>query len=212
MRPIKFAMFAFAVLLAASAQAQTAGEDARIATALTGGISLGHETAGTVSGEAVVRLTGPIAFTVEAGHLWNVGTQDLDTRAQTIATALGATATAAYRVTFVDAGVRLRIPIASGARPYVGASVGVARVRTDTTFTANGSAASPSGVQLGSDLSGAVTKPTVGVSGGAMLAVGAHAFIDLGARYTRIFARTSQIPDDQGINVVRLQAGIGVRF
>ena len=144
----------------------------------------------------------------------NVGTQHLATRAQTIATAVGATANAAQRVTALDAGVRVRWPPSSRLQPYLAVGAGVARVRTETAFSVNGTsvAADARGIQLGSDLSGTVTKPVVVVGVGVTWTPRSRAFGDVSVRSSRILPRTSRIPHDQGIDTVRLQAGVGIRF
>jgi opacity protein-like surface antigen len=170
------------------------------------GVTFGHQSSGSVAGECGVRVTDALDV-FEGGHLWNVGTQDLDTRARTIANA-------AYRVSYVDVGVRYRWRATPRVQRCVAAGVGVAHVRSETVLSVNGTAVAPDsrGIQFGPDLNGTVTKPFLAIGGGATMPLHSRYVADVGVRYGRILPRTSQLPHDQGINTVRVQAGIGVRF
>jgi hypothetical protein len=46
----------------------------------------------------------------------------------------------------------------------------------------------------------------------ATLPFSSRIFGDLSARYGQIFSKTSAIPGDAAIDLVRLQAGVGLRF
>jgi opacity protein-like surface antigen len=176
------------------------------------GATVAHQVSGALGGEAGFRLTGAVDAFVEGGHLWNVGTQDLDARAQTIAHVVGADVSDAYRVTYLDAGVRLHWIVMPKLRPYLTAGAGVARVRTDTVLTVSGQIVKPEtvGIELGPDLNGSVNKPLLTIGGGATLPLQTHLVADLSVRYGRIWPVTSAIPNDRGINTVRLQVGVGI--
>jgi hypothetical protein len=68
------------------------------------------------------------------------------------------------------------------------------------------------GIQVGADLSGVITKPVIVAGGGVIVRMGSRSFVDVGVSYTRINARPSRIPYDEALDVVRLQAGVGIRF
>lgn len=178
-----------------------------------GGGGGGSSFAAALGAEGVFRIRNGWAWFIRGGRLSNVAPADLATRAQRIATAVGATADVTTRVTGLTAGLRLSWEWRRWTAYTVGAA-GVARVRQETTFSAGGTAVVPGtqGIQLGADLDGSVTKPTLVAGGGVTVPAATRTFVDLGVRYIRIMPRPSQIPRDQGINAVRLHAGLGVRF
>lgn len=208
------------IALAAQSQAQTpAGSDSsRYYAEFDGGPTFGHKSSGSFGGEGGVRITGPYWVFVEGGHMANVGTQGLEDRAAIIANAVGATTSTAYKVNYFDAGLRYDIhknfKTFSYLHPYLVFGVGVAAVNADTAFAVNGTTvpADQLGIQLGADLSGTTNKAFLTFGGGMTYPFAARYFIDGTLRYGHIFARTSEIEGDTGINSLRLQFGVGVRF
>lgn len=185
-----------------------------MSVAFTSGASFGY--ASSIGGEGSMRLARALDLIVAGAHVWNLTPADVASRAQTIANAVGATATTTVHANVFDAGFRIYVPQLGGrhVRPYALAGGGIAFLQTHTAFAVGGgtSDADTLGIQLGRDLSGTTIKPSILVGGGAVVTPSRRLFIDLGFRYDRIFARPSQIPRDQVLNAVRLQIGAGVRF
>lgn len=204
------------LLAAASARAQTPARpnDPDAAVAFTGGASFGY--ASSVGGEASKRIGDAGDILLAVAHVWNLTPADVSLRARTIGNAVGATAVTAVHAEVFDVGFRGYLPLMSPryGRPYALAGGGAAYLRTRTTFALKGvpTTADALGVQLGRDLGGNTMKLSLLVGGGVVVTPSRHLFIDLGVRYNRIFARPSQIPEDQNLNAVRLQLGAGVRF
>jgi opacity protein-like surface antigen len=163
----------------------------------------------------------------EGGHIGSVATPDLGVNAQTIAGALGDALklskdlrTVGYSVkepaTFGVIGFKYLIPISGSgqsvgkAHPYVMGGVGIAKVQKNVAFTIGGTDVTSTlqqyGVQLGSDLSGSVTKPMLSLGGGVTWPVWRQLVLDFQYRYGRIFA------DDQAIVAQRAGVGLGIRF
>ena len=215
-------VLAFGLLAAPVAQAQTsaAGTDQSLFYAdFTAGATFGHKSSGSVGAEGGYHVADDVDVFVEGGRMANVGTQDLDNRASTIANALGATFSASQKVGYFDVGVRYHLPDhwVSRARvrstvlhPYVAFGVGVAHVRNETVLSINGTP--DVNVQYGSDLNGTLNKALVMFGGGVTAPFAKRFLVDVSYRYGRIFAKTGEIENDVGINTNRLQFGFGVRF
>lgn len=148
--------------------------------------------------------------------MFTVGSSDLDARAQTIGNAVGATTSASYKISYYDGGVRYnpQILFRNMFEPYLELGFGGATVTAQTTFAVNGTVVPPEslGVQLGEDLSGTVGKGFIMFGGGATYAFATRYFADGSLRYGHVLARTSVIENDTGINTLRLQFGVGIRF
>src|SRR5579864_2028161 len=197
------------------AQVPAAGTDqSRAYLEVTAGATVGHNSSGSFGGEAGVRVMHGLDAFLEGGRMKNIGTSDLDARALIIGNAVGAVTAAHYEVNFVDLGVRYHVPMTGRLHPFVVFGAGLAQVRSVTTFTVNGVVTPPPalGVVLGSDLSGALKKPLLTLGGGASVTFAKSFFADGSIRYGRIFPKTSQIENDTGINTVRIQFGLGVKF
>src|SRR5262249_38117406 len=131
----------FVALLAVAGRSEAqppAGDESRFYAGLTLGATFGHKSSGSVGVEAGGMRGGPIGIFVEGGHMMNVGTEDLDARAQKIANAVGATASASYKVNYFAVGVRVAPDFALRARPYVVLGGGVAKVTSETALAVNG--------------------------------------------------------------------------
>jgi opacity protein-like surface antigen len=190
------------------------GDESRFYAGLTLGATFGHKSSGSVGVEAGGMFGGPLGVFIEGGHMMNVGTEDLDARAQKIANAVGATASASYKVNYFAVGVRVAPDFALRARPYVVLGGGVAQVRAETALAVNGTTVPPAnlGVQFGSDLSGSEKKGYFTIGGGVMYPLMTRLFVDGSYRYGHIAAKTDVIENDTGINTNRLQVIIGVKF
>jgi opacity protein-like surface antigen len=218
MRLARIASCAIVVLAwAAPGRAQTTPSDeGRYYAAFDAAATFGHQSSGAFGAEGGFRLSGPYTIYAEGGHMNNVGTRHLEDRALSIANAVGATASTAYKVNYFDAGIRYEpnalLPVKM--HPYVLLGFGVASVKADTAFSVNGTTVPPEslGISLGDDLGGTVSKPLFILGGGVTYPLAQRYFLDGSFRYTRIFAKTSVIEDDEAINTARLQIGIGVRF
>ena len=204
--------------VAARVQAQAAPvlDTSRFYAEFTGGANFGHTSSGTLGAEGGYRIKGPWQVFFEAGHMFTVGSSDLDARAQTIGNAVGATTSASYKISYYDGGVRYnpQILFRNMFEPYLELGFGGATVTAQTTFAVNGTVVPPEslGVQLGEDLSGTVGKGFIMFGGGATSAFATRYFADGSLRYGRVLARTSVIENDTGINTLRLQFGVGIRF
>jgi opacity protein-like surface antigen len=201
-------------LCRAQAPAAAGSDQSRAYLEVTAGATVGHNASGSFGAEGGVRVMNGLDAFLEGGRMKNIGTSDLDNRAQIIGTAVGATAASHYEVNFVDLGVRYHVPMTGRFHPFVALGAGVAQVRSVTTFNVGGAATSPDalGIQLGSDLSGALKKPLLMFGGGASMTFAKSFFADASIRYGHIFPKTSQIDNDTGINTVRIQLGLGVKF
>lgn len=203
--------------LATRGQAQTsaAASDAyKFFAAVNAAATFGHKSSGAFGGEFGMRLTGPLSVSIEGGQMKNVGTEELDARALLIANAVGATASASYRVNFFDVAARYAPTMDWKAQPYLMIGIGVAGVHAETELAVNGNTVAPEslGVQFGSDLNGTVRKPLLVLGGGATYPLTDRVFVDGSFRYGRIFPKTSETENDKGINTARAQIGVGVRF
>jgi len=204
--------------VAARVQAQAAPvlDTSRFYAEFTGGANFGHTSSGTLGAEGGYRIKGPWQVFFEAGHMFTVGSSDLDARAQTIGNAVGATTSASYKISYYDGGVRYnpQILFRNMFEPYLELGFGGATVTAQTTFVVNGTVVPPEslGVQLGEDLSGTVGKGFIMFGGGATYAFATRYFADGSLRYGHVLARTSVIENDTGINTLRLQFGVGIRF
>jgi hypothetical protein len=204
--------------VAARVQAQAAPvlDTSRFYAEFTGGANFGHTSSGTLGAEGGYRIKGPWLVFFEAGHMFTVGSSDLDARAQTIGTAVGATTSASYKINYFDGGVRYNPKIAfrNMFEPYLELGFGGASVTARTTFAVNGMVVPPEslGVSLGDDLDGTVGKGFIMFGGGANYAFAGRYFADASLRYGHVLARTSVIENDTGINTLRLQFGVGIRF
>jgi opacity protein-like surface antigen len=173
--------------------------------------AFGNVTSQSFGGEVGVTLTPGIQIFIEAGKVRDAAPASLGVRAQTIAAGISRAAGGAdFRVrqpvTFGVAGLKYLVPVqASKIEPYLLGGGGVARVSRDVTFsTAAGDLAQF--VTLGSDLTGSETAGMISVGGGVALAVWPRVMLDLQYRFGRVFTA------DDGINVNRAGAGIGIRF
>jgi hypothetical protein len=203
--------------LAARGQAQTQAptDTSRLYVEFTGGATLGHKSSGSVGGEIGYQITGPYFVFFEGGHMGNVGTSDLDARAKTIGDAVGATASASLKINYFDAGIRYNPKVMlSMFHPYLALGFGAAPVKVQTSLAVNGTVVPPEslGVQFGSDLGGTETKGFMMIGGGVNYPFAKRYFADGSIRYGRVFAKTSVIENDTGINTLRVQFGIGVRL
>jgi opacity protein-like surface antigen len=199
---------------ARSAQAQAApAADSKMYGEINFGPTLGHKSDAFVGVEVGRRVTDTLDVFVEAGHMGNVGTTDLDDRAAIIANHLGGTAATAFKVTYFDVGVRYNIDATPNIHPYVMAAFGVAHVSTDVAFSVNGTVIDPSStVQIGSDLSGSLNKPMFVFGFGVNVPFKTRYFGDLGYRYGQIFPKTDNFETDKSIPTQRVVLGVGVRF
>lgn len=173
--------------------------------------TLGHKSDMAFGGEFGREVVPNIDVFIEAGHMGNVATSDLEARALLIADAIGATVNTIAKANFFDVGARYRFSPYGMWRPYVALGIGAAWVRPEVSFNANGQDLTPL-VSLGADLSGTTVKPMLMLGGGAAVNVASRYFVDLSYRYGHIFAKSGTIENDVAIKTQRIQAGFGVRF
>ncbi len=200
---------------AALAQTTPASTDSKMYVEVNFGPTLGHKSDKFVGGEAGLRVADMLDVFIEASHMGNVATTDLDTRAAIVANFLRGTAATAFKVNLVDAGVRYNIDLSSPMfHPYVMAAVGFARVETQVEFTVGGTTIDPAsrGVQLGGDLSGTHNKTILVFGFGVNVPFKTRFFGDLGYRYGQILAKTDNFETDKSIPTQRVVLGVGVRF
>ena len=199
----------------ALAQAQVMpADDSKFNVEFNLGPTLGHKSDKFFGGEFGWRLTKDLDIYVEAMHMGNVATTDLDDRATTIANFLGGTASTAFVVNGGDVGVKYHFVATPMIHPYVLAGVGVAAVRTEVEFAVGGTVIDPAtrGVQLGADLSGTQNKTLVVLGFGVRVPFKSQFFADLGYRYGQILAKTDAFETDKSIPTQRVVLGVGVKF
>jgi opacity protein-like surface antigen len=203
---------------AGTAHAQTAGTTGpdRGYAELTVGATLGHKSDSSIGGEAGYTLSDTWQLFLEGGRMGNVATADVDARAALIGSAIGATVSTVQRAAYFDIGAKYRLYEYGRWRPYALLGVGATGVKTTVNFNIGGDDVTGRldqyGVQLGRDLSGAVTKGFLTIGAGANATFGRRYLLDLSYRYGRILSKKSAIVNDVGINTQRLQAGVGIRF
>jgi opacity protein-like surface antigen len=201
-----------------TARAQTSGTPVpgRGYAEFTLGATLGHKSDSSIGGEVGYGVTDALQIFFEAGRMGNVATSDIDARAQLIGNRIGASISTGQTAAYFDAGVKYRLSEYGRWRPYALLGVGAASVKTTVNFAIGGndvtSRIDQYGVQLGSDLSGTFTKMFLTVGAGTTATIGKRYLADLSYRYGRIFPKTSEVENDQGINTQRVQVGIGIRF
>ncbi|HEY0521314.1 MAG TPA: outer membrane beta-barrel protein, partial [Ilumatobacteraceae bacterium] len=177
------------------------------------GPTLGHKSDKFFGGEVGWRLTKDLDIYVEATHMGNVGTSDLDARATPIANFLGGTASTAYVVNAFDVGVKYNIVATPRIHPYVLAGVGLAHVSTEVEFAVNGTVIDPGAtVQLGSDLSGSTNRGMFGIGFGVKVPFKEQFFADLGYRFAQIFSKSADAETLPSIPTQRVVLGVGMRF
>jgi opacity protein-like surface antigen len=199
----------------ASARAQVMpADDSKFNAEFTFGPTLGHKSDKFAGGDFGWRLTKDLDIFVEAVHMGNVATTDLDDRATVIANFLGGTASTAFVVNEVSFGAKYNFIATPSIHPYVLAGVGFASVRTEVAFAVNGSVIDPAsrGVQLGGDLSGTANKAIIVFGFGVRVPFKARYFGDLGYRYGQIPAKTGNVENDKSIPTQRVVLGVGVKF
>jgi opacity protein-like surface antigen len=201
---------------ASRAHAQTPNTPAaekKMSIQVFGGPTLGHKSAGFVSGEFDWRLTNKIDVFVEGGHMGNVATSLLDSNANIIANALGlAVGSTGIKVNHFDAGIRFNItPPSPKVNPYVLVGAGFAKATVETTFTQGGTVVDP-GIPLGGDLSGSNNKTILLFGGGITFPFAKNYFADVGYRFGGILSKVSDIENDITIKTQRIMLGAGVRF
>jgi opacity protein-like surface antigen len=183
--------------------------------------TFGHKSSSSAGGELGLRLDERWDLFLEIGRMANITTTATEDRARIIGNAIGATANPIQHATYFDIGARYNVQAIRAAlawHPFVLAGLGIARVRAETTFSRSGATISDSdlanvyGVQLGSDLSGSLTKGLFTLGGGVHRPFKNRYFVEGSYRYGRIFARSGQIEGDKGMNTQRLQVGVGLRF
>lgn len=221
----RFAIVCTTVLLISTgvARAQTPAASSlpphKLALEVTAAATLGNTSDKSFGGEADYTFRPRIDFFVEGAHIGNAATSDLESRAQTIGAAVGASTSATERVNFLDFGARYWLPeitpTLSKVHPYVTGGVGFAQIQTRTTFSVDGATVSPEslGIQLGSDLAGDHTRPFLMLGLGGTVPFAKRYFVDFGYRYGHAFKETADSDVVlAGVNTNRLQVGVGIYF
>jgi hypothetical protein len=181
--------------------------------------STGNVTSQSFGIEAGVAIVPRLMVFVEAGKTNDVSPQALGTAAQRIAGSLSQTLsnvefTVKEPATFVAAGIRYSLlpPSDSRIHPYVMGGFGMARLKKNVRFSVGGTDVTdnlqqaPYYVTLGTDLTGTSSSGMVVAGGGVMMPVVTRLVFDFQVRVGRILA------EDEGITVIRVGAGVGIRF
>ena len=200
---------------ASSALAQSAA-DPKMYAEFNVGPTLGHKSDKFFGGEAGLRVMDNLDVFIEASHMGNVGTTDLDDRATIIANYLGGTASTAFVSNHGAIGARYNFHLSATPmiHPYVLAGLGLAQVRTEVEFAVGGTVSDPAqrGVQLGGDLSGTHNKTIALFGFGARVPFKTRFFGDIGYRYGQILAKTENFETDKAIPTQRVVFGVGMTF
>ena len=181
------------------------------------GATFGHKSDLSVGGEGGWAVMRDLDVFVELGHIGNAASDDLESRANTIANNVGATASVVAKINYIDAGVRYRFVVnAPNVHPYVAAGFGAAHVNNETTLSVNGTVVPPEnlGVQFGTDLNGSETSPFFMFGFGSTVEFHTRYFVDVSYRYGRVFAKNDDAGNVvlAGTNTNRVQVGIGIKF
>ena len=216
-------------LVPAHVQAQTAVP----ATAARGYIeavaqsAFGNVTSQSYGVEGGADVWRDLQVWIEVGRTKNAATPLFSSDAQKIAGQLATVQTAAVTysarepVTFVAGGLRCPIKIeGSTIEPYVMGGFGMGKVTKNVTYQLGGADATVSTlapyVTLGTDLSGAFTKPMIVLGGGVVWPVWRQVIVDFQYRFGRVSAEDPGTPPPPNpptaININRAGIGLGVRF
>jgi opacity protein-like surface antigen len=179
--------------------------------------TLGHVSASSVGGEIDRHLNETWEGFVELGHMRNITPASLQDRAAIIANAIGGTANPIESALYFDIGVKYRLLPEGAWNPYISLGIGAAEIKTATSFVVNGAALTDAqlaatGVALGVDLDGSISKPFVVIGLGAQLPFKERYFLDGSYRFGHVFPRSGAIDGDSGVNTQRVQLGLGLRF
>jgi hypothetical protein len=203
---------------ASGVQAQTPAPADHGSILAVGGLTFGGGVSSSAFG-GELDLTIPILSAVQiygdVGHLTDIRPASLVSKTGAVVSYLAAhgqtaTVTPAASGTYGSFGIRLRAPrMAGNLRPYVVLGGGWVKIEPKVVFTVGGADVTNRltdyGVQLGTDITGTVTKGMTMFGGGVATSFGRIA-VDASYRYTHIAT------DGGATNVSRLQLGAGVRF
>lgn len=217
--------------LAAPAMAQTSpglrpGDDdgtrpySRWHLGVLSGTQTVDDTGATFGAELGIRMKKGFHFLLEAGRMSDVTTADrraeLAGYAEFVQGAYNVPVTSSMTGPTIFGMVGLQLipdgkprEQSSGVRPYLLATVGIARVEYKPGFVVEGASVSGAGivnygVELGRDLLGTTNR--FAYSGGGGLILGDTWYLDLGVRITRIHTT------DHPTTVKRVAIGLGRRF
>lgn len=176
--------------------------------------TLGHKSSGAVGGEGGYRVKPYLDAFLEAGHIGNAASADLEAGANTIANNVGATASSVSKVTYFDLGVRYHRMVTPTIQWYGALGLGAAKVSNETTFSVNGTVFPPEALGIsGSDLNGHETKTFLMLGGGATMTFGRRYFGDLSYRFGGVLGASNQVTGNgYTLKTNRIQLGIGMRF
>jgi opacity protein-like surface antigen len=179
--------------------------------------TLGHVSASSFGGEVDRHLNETWEGFVELGHMRNITPASLQDRAAIIANAIGGTANPIESAVYFDVGVKYHLLPEGTWNPYIALGIGAAEIKTATSFVVNGAALSndqlaATGVALGVDLDGSISKPYMMIGLGAQLPFKERFFLDGSYRFGRVFPRSGAIDGDSGVSTQRVQLGLGLRF
>jgi opacity protein-like surface antigen len=204
-----------------AARAQSApGPEKPFTAEVTTAATLGHKSSGSIGLEIDYRMNAEWRVFFEGGHIANSATSDFDNRAQFIANQVGASQSAVEKVNYFDIGARYEVPnymlhVQPRFHPYVTLGIGAAHVRTSTHFSVNGTdvSAESLGIGLGSDLSGAFTRPLLMIGFGTTFPFKTRYLLDLSYRWGHVYQEVSNSELIlRGINTQRVQIGFGYKF
>jgi opacity protein-like surface antigen len=208
------ALLVFLLAGAAVSRAQGTAFEPRWYAEFAVAATLGHKSDSSLGLELGMQMSPTIDVFIEAGHMGNVGTTDLEARAQTVATAIGGTvASTADKVNYLDIGLRYKFTPRNQWHPYAALGIGVARVSPEVLWVVDGvTTDAPPGVTLGNDLTDSLNKFLLMIGGGTTYRFGTRYFVDGSYRYGHIFPKTGAIENDVAIKTQRVQIAFGVRF
>ena len=181
--------------------------------------STGNVTSQSFGLEVGVAIRPRLMVFVEGGKTNDVSPAALGSGAQRIAGSLSrdfpnVEFTVKEPATFVTAGLRYSLlpPGQSRIQPYVMGGYGIARLEKRVRFNVNGTDVTdnlsqpPYYVTLGTDLTGTSSSGMFVAGGGVAVPVASRLLFDFQFRLGHIFA------EDEAVTVVRVGAGVGVRF
>jgi hypothetical protein len=178
---------------------------------------LGAVTFGTVTGTDIAGRVGaaPSRHVMIFGELGRMtdalpktDQQTITDNASALAASEGGIATVLGHVPVVygTGGVRINGTTRNRVTPFAEAAFGFAHVTNTLSVTVSGTDVSPQVLTTPLTSRPSQTDPLMSLGGGVSFAAGTRTAIDIGYRYSRIFAT------DQGINTGKLYGGVRVGF
>jgi hypothetical protein len=177
-----------------------------------GAVTFGTVTGANIAGRAGVSLSNHVMVFGEVGHMTNVLPKSeestINDNAATVGDSMGGAALVGggMPAAYGSGGVRVNGTMHNHVTPFAEASLGFAHLTNTLNASVNGSDVTSLVVTTPLTTSLPETDPLLGLGAGVSIRTGAHAALEVGYRYSRIFAST------QGINTGNVYGAVRVGF